>query len=147
MTSTSNRRFTTADLENLTEGTTPGPWEPFHDTWEDYGPDGEVTAEYEQWGIIGAADGILDTPPRQSLMDAPNQWADSGEHDNQANTRLAAAAPDLAHTVIEQAAQIKRLQAAVTESEVIFWEATGHNLEQALERKGVKLNHNDLEDR
>ena len=90
------RRFTAADLEKLTEGTTPAPWEPFHDTWEDYGPDGEVAVEFEQFGVIGGADGILDTNPRPSLMDAPNQWVDSGEHDNLANTRLAAAAPELA---------------------------------------------------
>lgn len=105
------------EARSMREAATGGPWEPFHDTWEDYGPDGEVIAEYEQSGVIGGDDGILDTRPRPSLMDAPNQWEESGEHDNRANTRLAAAAPDLAFTVEQQAAKIKRLQAAVYAAE------------------------------
>lgn len=56
-------------------------------------------------------------------------------------------AEDLARKVIAQAEQIKRLQKAVAESEVIFWEVTGHDLEQQLERKGVQLEHDDMEER
>ena len=105
--------FTIEQLEALKEGTTPGPWERFHETWEEYNPDGDAVLEYEQYGIIGGADGILDTLPVKSLMDAPNQWAESGEHDNAANTRLAAAAPALVDALIAEKQAHAKLRAEV----------------------------------
>ncbi|MGP6175418.1 hypothetical protein [Corynebacterium sp. A21] len=49
-------------------------------------------------------------------------------------------------TIEQQAEQIQRLQQVAVEAEVIFWEATGHDLTQQLERRGAKLERNDLED-
>lgn len=56
-------------------------------------------------------------------------------------------ADSLLTTIEHKSAQIKRLQKAVTESEVIFWEATGHDLEQQLEHRGVKLERDDMEEK
>lgn len=73
---------------------------------------------------------------RMSVSDA-REWV---MHDK--STRSTARA---ARTVVAQAEQIERLQKAVAEAEVIFWEATGHDMEQQLERRGVTLKHGDME--
>ena len=78
----------------LLDGTTPGPWEFFHDEW---GEDDAGEPRFEQWGVIGGSDGIMSSSPRDSLFAADNGLVD--EHDHAANLTLAAAAPDLAETV------------------------------------------------
>ena len=87
-------KITGRQARELLDGTTPGPWEFFHDEWG-HNDDGE--ARFEQWGVIGGSDGIMSSSPRESLFGADNGLVD--EHDHAANLTLAAAAPDLAETV------------------------------------------------
>lgn len=71
------RRFTAADLENLTEGITPGPWEVLA------GHPGEVGSADNQHWIAGT-------------YDQEGQYSEEGLARAQADTRLIAAAPELA---------------------------------------------------
>lgn len=87
--------ITPEQARELLNGTTPGPWRALHDQWED-----EAGTPCEDFYVLGGPDGILHT-----------EDFDPDTHSPVANTNLAAAAPDLAQTVIEQGKRIEELEA------------------------------------
>lgn len=85
--------ITAEEAERLLEGTTPGPWR-VHDAG--FGHHGVASEEWNHANVVHAHSG-------------PDGF---GNGSSQVNARLLAAAPDLARTVISQAAEIERLREA-----------------------------------
>lgn len=119
-------RITGREARELLDGTTPGPWEFFHDEW---GHNDDDEARFEQWGVIGGSDGIMSSSPRDSLFGADNGLVD--EHDHAANLTLAAAAPALAETV----AWLYGAEVWATDDHGPWWR--GKDWEAAVEENGT----------
>ena len=89
----------------LLDGTTPGPWEVFFD---------DSGGQWTGWPLSIEAPKITDKTVVRTGGQWPYEWdAKMSQHEAGQNARVIAAAPDLARTVIAQAAEITRLRAMV----------------------------------